>query len=72
MEEIRQIVRPTAIPDQGLLCDLLWADPDKEINEWSKHCKSYTFGHKIVRQFLAKHDLDLICCSNQVIESGYN
>ena len=25
------IDRPTDIPDQGLLCDILWADPDPSI-----------------------------------------
>ena len=29
MEQIRRIPRPTDVPDQGLLCDLLWSDPDK-------------------------------------------
>jgi serine/threonine-protein phosphatase PP1 catalytic subunit len=27
MEQIRRIMRPTDVPDQGLLCDLLWSDP---------------------------------------------
>lgn len=27
VNQINQIVRPTDIPDTGLLCDLLWADP---------------------------------------------
>lgn len=31
MENIRRIMRPTDVPDQGLLCDLLWSDPDKVI-----------------------------------------
>ncbi len=31
MEQIRRIMRPTDVPDQGLLCDLLWSDPDKVI-----------------------------------------
>lgn len=31
MEQIRRIVRPTDVPDTGLLCDLLWSDPDKEV-----------------------------------------
>ena len=32
IEQINKIVRPTDIPDTGLLCDLLWSDPDKEVN----------------------------------------
>lgn len=31
MEQIRRIMRPTDVPDQGLLCDLLWSDPDKDV-----------------------------------------
>ena len=31
MEQIKRIVRPTDVPDTGLLCDLLWADPEKDI-----------------------------------------
>jgi serine/threonine-protein phosphatase PP1 catalytic subunit len=31
IEQIRKIMRPTDVPDVGLLCDLLWSDPDKEV-----------------------------------------
>ena len=31
IDTIKNIVRPTDVPDTGLLCDLLWSDPDKEI-----------------------------------------
>lgn len=31
MEQIRRIMRPTDVPDTGLLCDLLWSDPDKDV-----------------------------------------
>ena len=31
MEQVKRIVRPTDVPDTGLLCDLLWADPEKDI-----------------------------------------
>jgi serine/threonine-protein phosphatase PP1 catalytic subunit len=27
LEQIKNISRPTDVPDTGLLCDLLWADP---------------------------------------------
>ena len=34
MEQIRNLMRPTDVPDTGLLCDLLWADPDKDQKGW--------------------------------------
>ena len=66
-------MRPTDVPDEGLLCDLLWADPDKECSGWGENDKgvSFTFGPEIVSKFLAKHDFDLIARGNQVVEDGY-
>ena len=73
MEQIRRIPRPTDVPDQGLLCDLLWADPDEEVTLWGENdCGvSFTFGSEIVSKFLAKHDLDLIARGHQVVEDGH-
>ncbi len=31
MEQIRRIMRPTDVPDTGLLCDLLWYEIDRLI-----------------------------------------
>ena len=68
MEQIRRIIRPIDVPDQGLMCDLLWAKPDKESLGWGADDSgmSFTFGTEIVSKFLTKHDLDLICRGNQV------
>ncbi len=73
MEQIRRIVRPTDVPDNGLLCDLLWSDPDKDIQGWGENDRgvSFTFGQDVVSQFLKRHDLDLICRAHQVVEDGY-
>lgn len=73
LEQIKQIQRPTDIPDSGLLCDLLWADPEKGTPGWGVNDRgiSYTFGPEVVTEFLAKHDLDLICRAHQVVEDGY-
>jgi len=72
-DQIRRIVRPTDVPDSGLLCDLLWSDPDKDISGWGENDRgvSYTFGPDVVTKFLNKHDLDLICRAHQVVEDGY-
>ncbi|XP_007235950.2 protein phosphatase 1, catalytic subunit, alpha isozyme b [Astyanax mexicanus] len=73
MEQIRRVMRPTDVPDQGLLCDLLWADPDKDVMGWGENDRgvSFTFGSDVVAKFLHKHDMDLICRAHQVVEDGY-
>ena len=67
LEQIKKIARPTDVPDSGLLCDLLWADPDKDIQGWGENDRgvSFTFGNDTVTEFLDKHDLDLICRAHQ-------
>ncbi|EDO08174.1 putative Serine/threonine-protein phosphatase PP1-alpha catalytic subunit [Babesia bovis T2Bo] len=73
MDQIRQIARPTDVPDSGLLCDLLWSDPDPNTSGWGENDRgvSFTFGSDIVVNFLIKHELDLICRAHQVVEDGY-
>jgi len=72
-EQIRRFLRPTDVPDTGLLCDLLWSDPEPKIQGWGENDRgvSYTFGADVVTKFLARHDLDLICRAHQVVEDGY-
>lgn len=55
-------MRPQDVPDEGILCDLLWADPD-QINGWQPNDRgvSFVFGSDIVKQFCKKHDIDLVC-----------
>lgn len=73
LDLINEIQRPAEIPDGGLLCDLLWADPDPRIKGWSDSDRgvSCTFGPDVVAEFLAKNELDLICRGHQVVEDGY-
>jgi len=73
LEQIRRIVRPTDIPDTGLLCDLLWADPDPEAQGWQENDRgvSFTFGGDVVENFLKRHEFDLIVRAHQVVEDGY-
>ncbi|XP_030543876.1 serine/threonine-protein phosphatase PP1-like [Rhodamnia argentea] len=73
LDQIRGLERPTDVPDQGLLCDLLWSDPDRDIKGWGENDRgvSYIFGADKVEEFLKKHDLDLICRAHQVAEDGY-
>ncbi len=61
------------MPDSGLLCDLLWSDPDKDVVGWGENDRgvSYTFGPDILSKFLRKQDMDLVCRAHQVVEDGY-
>jgi hypothetical protein len=49
------VARPSVI--QG------WGDNDRGV--------SFTFGGDVVRQFLRRHDLDLVVRAHQVVEDGY-
>ena len=73
LQNITDISRPTDIPDTGLLCDLLWSDPDKDVLEYDENDRgvSVIFGEKIVQDFNKKNDLDLIIRAHQVVDDGY-
>ena len=73
LSSISEISRPTEIPDSGLLCDLLWSDPDKEVLDFDENDRgvSVVFGEKIVQEFNRKNDLDLIIRAHQVVDDGY-
>jgi serine/threonine-protein phosphatase PP1 catalytic subunit len=74
IKKILSLNRPTDIPSQGMLCDLLWSDPIEEQKGWHENKErgiSYLFGSDVLSQFLKTNDLDLICRSHQIVEEGY-
>ena len=73
LEDIAKILRPTDVPEDGLLTDLLWSDPDINTKEYGVNDRgvSFTFGEDIIETFLKEKDLDLICRAHQVVENGY-
>lgn len=73
LDQIRCLVRPTDVPDQGLLCDLLWSDPDADVVGWGENDRgvSFTFGPNIVSQFLHRNDFDVLVRAHQVVSDGY-
>jgi len=73
LSEINDIPRPSAVPDQGMLCDFLWSDPDIDVQGWAENDRgaSYVFGPDVVSQFLEQHGFDLIVRAHQVVEDGY-
>ena len=73
IDRIKNIIRPTDVPERGLLCDLLCSDPDDSSNGFGNNERgvSVVFNGKIVQNFLKNNDLDLICRAHQVVEEGY-
>ncbi len=74
ISQIQAIERPTDIPDAGLLCDLLWSDPDATVHSgWVENERgvSYSFGPNVVDEFLTANGFDLVCRAHQVVQDGY-
>mmetsp|Transcript_37577 Transcript_37577/g.76481 ORF Transcript_37577/g.76481 Transcript_37577/m.76481 type:complete len:362 (+) Transcript_37577:366-1451(+) len=73
LKQIADLQRPCDVPDVGLMCDLLWSDPDTSVNGWAENDRgvSFVFGADVVAAFLERHDLDLIVRAHQVVEDGY-
>lgn len=75
LDQLHAINRETLseVPDSGLVCDLLWSDPDKNETDWGENERgcSHTFGPKIVEDFCNKHGYDLVCRAHQVMDHGY-
>ena len=74
LSQIKGILRPTDVPDYGLLCDILWSDPDCDLKDdfgENERGISVTYSKKSIEKFLKDNQLDLICRAHQVVEDGY-
>lgn len=73
LQQIAELQRPCDVPNLGLMCDLLWSDPDPKTTGWAENDRgvSFVFGADIVASFLETQDLDLIVRAHQVVEDGY-
>lgn len=76
LSQIRSISRPMDIPEEGLVTDLVWADPnpDPEAKGWEFNNirgTSYFFGSDTVREFLENNDLQIVCRAHDVTDDGY-
>lgn len=73
LDDINKITRPYEVPDDGMVCDILWSDPEVGQKGWAASDRgvSFTFGEDVLTKFLVKLDLDLIVRAHQVVEDGY-
>jgi len=72
LDDVRTVARNREPPDSGLMCDLLWSDPQAQGGRSpSKRGVGLSFGPDVTRSFLATNDLDLVIRSHEVRDNGY-
>lgn len=73
VSDLHKVQRPLRMPDHGLVCDLLWADPEEGVSGFEDGPRgvSHVFGEDVVDKFLRRHDFDLMIRAHQVVENGF-
>ena len=73
IEDISTINRFCKIPDDGILCDLLWSDPSISTEKWGINSRgvSCTYNIDAVTTFLKNNKLQLLCRAHQLVSEGY-
>ncbi len=51
----------------------MWSDPSTECDSWKDNDRgvSFVFSKDIVKKFITKNNIDLICRAHQVVEDGF-
>jgi len=73
LDDIRDLRRGCQVPREGLMCDLLWADPQDE-NGVAPNSRGYSsvFGPDITKQFLSRNNLKYIVRSHECVQFGFD
>ncbi|URE10401.1 PPP5 TPR repeat region [Musa troglodytarum] len=72
LSDIRAIDRFCEPPEEGLMCELLWSDPQPQRGRGpSKRGVGLSFGEDVTKRFLQENNLDLVVRSHEVKDEGY-
>lgn len=72
LDDLRNIERNRQPPEEGLMCDLLWSDPQPQNGRgFSKRGVGIQFGPDITEKFCNFNKLDYIIRSHEVKSMGY-
>ncbi|KAG5091105.1 hypothetical protein AAZX31_18G099900 [Glycine max] len=72
VSDIRSINRFCEPPEEGLMCELLWSDPQPLPGRGpSKRGVGLSFGADVTKRFLQENNLDLVVRSHEVKDEGY-
>lgn len=72
LDDIRKINRNRQPPESGLMCEVLWSDPQPFNGRApSKRGVGLSFGPDVTKRFLKENKLELLVRSHEVKASGY-
>merc|ERR1719277_251269 len=72
LDEIRKVNRDCEPPDEGLMTELLWSDPQPGRGRMpSKRGVGVAFGQDVTENFLKTNNLKLVIRSHEMKEAGY-
>ncbi|PVD32323.1 hypothetical protein C0Q70_07756 [Pomacea canaliculata] len=72
LDDIAKVNRNRQPPESGIMCDLLWSDPQNVTGRSpSKRGVGIQFGPNVTQAFLERNKLDYIIRSHEVKDQGY-
>jgi len=73
IDQIRTIDRKIEVPHEGPMCDLMWSDPEEDLEGWgiSPRGAGYLFGADVVHKYNHNNGLVLIARAHQLVMEGY-
>ncbi|KAK4487640.1 hypothetical protein RD792_005709 [Penstemon davidsonii] len=72
LSDIKAIDRFCEPPEEGLMCEILWSDPQPQLGRGpSKRGVGLSFGADVTKRFLQDNNLDLVVRSHEVKDEGY-
>lgn len=74
IHQIREIDRPFDIPQNGLVTDLLWSDPNPNVEEYGQSSRgsTVTWGLSPVKKFMQDNKLTMVVRGHQVALNGFD
>ncbi|KAH0790329.1 Ser/Thr protein phosphatase [Histomonas meleagridis] len=72
INQIKTIQRPTPIPENGLLTDLLWSDPDSNTENWAPSERGFTsvWGLSQAKRFMKNNKFNVLIRAHQMNMQG--
>lgn len=73
LDQLRLIDRVREVPHEGLMCDILWSDPEESLRGWatSPRGAGYLFGPDTASSFMTRNGLTMLTRAHQLVQEGY-